>query len=209
MFGSFELLAGDWDSKKTAQFVVGKFIMPSDSFKGEAISLDQVESIEIATEDNSKKWGNAAGWGLAAGLATGGIGLVAGLLLGGNKKTVVFICQLKDGRKFMGRADRNHYQKMSSAFFDSEKITKIKLELPTLNVKPSLDMRVENSNQIIKTRVFPALLIIALLLFVIIWIGSGDKVDKLTNEPVSNKSQVSEHPKKASLLKNIVDSARN
>lgn len=117
MFGSFELLAGDWDIKRGAQFTFGKFIMPSDSFKGEVITPDMVRSIEIASEDNFKKWGNAAGWGLVGGLATGGIGLAAGLLFGGNKKTVMFVCQLTDGRKFMGKTSRGHYQKITVAHF--------------------------------------------------------------------------------------------
>ncbi|MCM0757404.1 SHOCT domain-containing protein [Sporomusa sphaeroides DSM 2875] len=70
-----------------------------------------VASVEIVTEENQKKFVGAAGWGLVGGLALGPLGLLAGVLAGGNKKEVCFACVLADGRKFIAKSDTKTYQK--------------------------------------------------------------------------------------------------
>lgn len=118
MFGSFKLLAGDFDIKNKGMFTSGSFILPIEgSWKGEKYESKDVETVEIATEEKTKKMAGAIGWGIVGGIATGGIGALAGILAGGNKKTVVFIVHLKNGKKFMGETDAKHYQTISAACF--------------------------------------------------------------------------------------------
>lgn len=121
MLGQFKVIAGDFDNERGAQFANGDFMLYK---KGsgifslrEQVPVSAVESIELATEESVKKMAGAIGWGIVGGLLTGGIGLAAGLLAGGNKKEVVFICKLKDGRKFMGKADSGVYTKIQAAMF--------------------------------------------------------------------------------------------
>jgi len=45
-------------------------------------------------------------------LALGPVGLLAGVILGGNKKEVTFVARLKDGRKFLATVDSKTYAKI-------------------------------------------------------------------------------------------------
>lgn len=130
MFGSFEILAGDFASTKeagaSAQFVGGKFHLSIKDqnkkwyeigMKNVTVSADQIEALEIATEENLKKMGGAIGWGLVGGIALGGIGAVAGLLAGGRSKEVTFVCKFKDGRKFLGKSDSKTFTNIQAACF--------------------------------------------------------------------------------------------
>ena len=85
---------------------------------GGKIDLKQeIQSVEMMTDEKKKKFLGAAALGAVGALALGPIGLVAGLLSGGNKKEVTFACYLKDGRKFMGTTDGKTYTKLQSFCF--------------------------------------------------------------------------------------------
>jgi hypothetical protein len=118
MFGSFDILAGDFKKGGSAQFVNSTFVLsvPGKLFR-EDIKVSEVETIEVATEDNLKKMGGAIGWGIVGGLALGGIGAIAGLLAGGKKKEVTFICKFKDGRKLLAKADGKIFEQIQAACF--------------------------------------------------------------------------------------------
>jgi hypothetical protein len=81
------------------------------------ISINELESIDIATEDSVKKLGGTVGWGVAGAALLGPAGLLAGLLLGGKKKEVTFVAKFNDGRKFMGTSDSKTYAKLLAAAF--------------------------------------------------------------------------------------------
>ena len=130
MFGSFEILAGDFVQTKepgaSAQFVGGAFhLTVKDANKKwyqigmstVTIKADQIEALDVATEENMKKMGGAIGWGLVGGLALGGIGAVAGLLAGGRGKDVTFVCKFKDGRKMLAKADSKVFENIQVACF--------------------------------------------------------------------------------------------
>lgn len=50
-------------------------------------------------------------------LALGQVGLLAGLILGGNKKEVTFVAKFKDGRKMLATTDSKSFTKMQAATF--------------------------------------------------------------------------------------------
>lgn len=56
------------------------------SWVGETIPLNQLDTVDIATEESVKKIGGTVGWGAAGAVILGPVGLLAGLLLGGRKK---------------------------------------------------------------------------------------------------------------------------
>jgi len=117
-FGSFKVLAGDFQKGKGHQFVGGKLIMKiPGKFFGETISLNQVETVEVASEESVKRIGGTVGWGVAGGILLGPVGLLAGLLAGGRGKDVTFVCKLKDGRKFMATAPSKVFTALSAALF--------------------------------------------------------------------------------------------
>ncbi|WP_431221731.1 hypothetical protein ACQ86O_14680 [Serratia sp. L9] len=90
---------------------------------GESVTGDKFESIEISTEENVKKIGGAVGWGTVGGVLAGPVGILAGAMLGGNKKQVTFILGLTDDRQLMGTTDAKAYTELVAAKmkFDSLK----------------------------------------------------------------------------------------
>lgn len=60
-----------------------------------------IETAEIITEDNKVNFMGAAGWGIVGGLLTGGIGLLAGAILGGRGKETYCAVRFKDGSQFI------------------------------------------------------------------------------------------------------------
>lgn len=117
-FGSFEVHAGDFKKGKEHQLVGGKLVMKrADQFFRETIELDELESVEMASEEAVKRLGGTVGWGLAGGVLLGPVGLLAGLLAGGRGKDVTFVCKLKDGRKFLATGPSKVFTELSAALF--------------------------------------------------------------------------------------------
>ena len=56
---------------------------------------------QVVTEENKVNFAGAAGWGVVGGLLTGGVGLLAGALLGGRGKATVCALQFDDGSQFL------------------------------------------------------------------------------------------------------------
>lgn len=90
---------------------------------GESVTGNKFKSIEIGTEENVKKVSGAVGWGVVGGIVAGPLGILAGAMLGGNKKQVTFILELDDGRQLMGTVDSKTYTELVAAKmkFDSLK----------------------------------------------------------------------------------------
>jgi hypothetical protein len=116
-------IAGDFPQGTTASEMFGvlSLTLPGRSaWKPELFPLEgNVQSVSLVTEENKHKLLPKAGWGLI-GLATfGPAGALAGLLLGGKKKEVCFVCHMKDGKQFMGVADAKTFQKLHTLPFRS------------------------------------------------------------------------------------------
>ncbi|MDQ0504433.1 hypothetical protein [Xanthobacter agilis] len=86
-------------------------------FFREKVNIDQVEDIEVASEESVKRIGGTLGWGVAGAVLLGPVGLLAGLLAGGVGKDVTFICKLKDGRKFLATASSRIFAELQAAMF--------------------------------------------------------------------------------------------
>lgn len=84
------------------------------------LDLNTVKSAEIVDQEEIKSIASSAGWGIAAGIAagifTGGLGLIAGGVAGamakGRKTEVTFMCELQDGRKFIGITDPKTWKRI-------------------------------------------------------------------------------------------------
>jgi hypothetical protein len=118
MFGTVEVHAGDFVKGKDGQFLVDHFLLKvPGKFLREKIPIAEAKEVGIATEENVKKLGGTVGWGIAGGLLLGPVGLLAGLLMGGRKKEVTFVCKFKDGRKFLGTTDSKTWTEIMAARF--------------------------------------------------------------------------------------------
>lgn len=119
---SIKVVAGDLTEGKW-QFtgMLGQALMTRAdqmSWKPQSVDLKHdAESVELMTEEKVKKLAGTAGWGAAGMVLLGPLGAIGGILLGGNKKEVAFVCHLKDGRKFMATTDGKTWQKITAARF--------------------------------------------------------------------------------------------
>ena len=113
-----KVLAGDF-LKGDGQFGFGSLTLKTKKHRivGETIPITELEDVEVATEENVKKLGGTVGWGAAGALVFGPVGLLAGLLLGGNNKQVTFVAKFKDGRKLLAITDSKTFTKLQAAVF--------------------------------------------------------------------------------------------
>lgn len=116
--GTIEILAGDFIPGKNHQFLNRAFVLqrPGKLLR-ETIPVTDVQSMDIANEENTKTLAGSIGMGVAGAALLGPVGLLAGVLAGGNKKTVTFICTFKDGRRFMGTTSTKVYAQIQAACF--------------------------------------------------------------------------------------------
>ena len=113
----FKILGGDFPGHSNFIVTFGKTALAW-GIGGKDSSIDlngNITSVEIVTEENKKKFLGAAGWSLAGGALLGPVGLLVGALAGGNKKEVSFAVYLKNGKKFLAKADPGTYQKIVAA----------------------------------------------------------------------------------------------
>jgi len=71
----------------------------------------ELAKIDVKTEESAKNIAQTLGWG-AAGMLLGPLGMLAGLTLGGNRKNICALCELKDERKFLAVMDSKIYQQL-------------------------------------------------------------------------------------------------
>ncbi len=120
--GRIDIHAGDFKKGNESQYVHGKFIMKNEGkFLREKIKPSEIARLEEASEESVVSIGGAAGWGIAGSVLLGPAGLLAGLILGGKGKDTTFVCEFKDGRKFLGTASSKVFnelkkQTMASSF---------------------------------------------------------------------------------------------
>jgi hypothetical protein len=108
-----------FDNSKV-KVMAGDFTPGDWEFKGGILwgAFDQinlvgdVKSSTLQTEESVKKLSETLGWGLAGAVIFGPMGLLAGLVMGGNKKEVCALTELKDGRKFLAVMDAKIYQQI-------------------------------------------------------------------------------------------------
>ena len=137
-----EIPTGKWDTNFVFNDVFPEIVANiGGSFK--KLDLNTVKSAEIVDQEKIKSIASSAGWGIAAGLAagllTGGLGFIAGGVAGamakGQKTEVTFMCELQDGRKFIGITDPKTWKRiMGITMTPVEKRLKPK-ELPTSKIE--------------------------------------------------------------------------
>lgn len=112
-----KILAGDFTKARSARFGAGCFLFTYGLFKSETIKATDLEELEVASEENLKRLGGTLGWGIVGGLALGGVGALAGLLVGGRSKEVTFVAKFKDGRKLLATTEASTFKAIQAAIF--------------------------------------------------------------------------------------------
>ncbi len=117
-----KVLAGKGFNAGDGSLMFGILSLPSPqptTGKLEALSLNRLASVQIATEDKVKKMSGSFGWGAVGLIALGPLGALAGVLAGGNKKEVTFIADFRDGRQILASTDGKTFTKIQAAAFGS------------------------------------------------------------------------------------------
>ena len=104
---------------KKVKIIAGDLTQGEWEFEGGTL-WGPFEQIEVAgkiakvtqqTEESVKALSETLGWGLAGALVFGPLGALAGVVLGGNRKEICALVELKDNRKFLAVMDPKVYQK--------------------------------------------------------------------------------------------------
>lgn len=116
----FKLLAGDFPLE-THFYDFGSPVLSSPN--GTYELRNNIDKVEILSEEKSKSILGSATWGIVGAVALGPIGAIAGLLGGGNRNRVCFACYLKDGKKFMAVADHKIYAGLQAIAFAGQRFS--------------------------------------------------------------------------------------
>ena len=124
----FEIIAGDLSEETVyVEYPQPYFVYPEgelkhpflsgllglkDKRKKVEIPFNNITEYEIATEESVKRMGGAIGWGAAGALLFGSVGLLAGVMAGGNTKEIIVVGRLTDGRKFVAKTDSKTHSKI-------------------------------------------------------------------------------------------------
>ena len=116
--GKIKVLAGDFTGD--GRYADGRITLrpreqPSPAHR--MVVRDFFASVDVAAQHNVVKVGAAVGWGAAGALVAGPLGLLAGAVLGGRGRDVVFVAVLKDGRRFLAQTDSKTYTQLRADLF--------------------------------------------------------------------------------------------
>jgi hypothetical protein len=112
--GKVEFIAGDYGTGRGSIQNGNAIQLP---VRNGAIAFRHIKSVTIANEEAVKKLGGTLGWGAVGAVALGPVGLLAGLLGGGNKTDVTFIVVFDNDTKLLARAETSVFTKLQAAAF--------------------------------------------------------------------------------------------
>lgn len=119
MLGQFKIIAGDFRTDMKHQFV-GNVLMLHEvggwGFSAKKYPVQRIAAIEEVNSDTDRKVGGTLGWGVAGALVAGPLGAVAAGYFGGKKNDVTFICQLDDGKQFVGVMKKSLFSSLAAPF---------------------------------------------------------------------------------------------
>ncbi|TCL91850.1 hypothetical protein C8J38_105153 [Rhizobium sp. PP-WC-2G-219] len=108
-----KVMAGDWGPGTVCIFEPAFFGKP-DRIRmarvfGPEYAADEVVSIDIVTEQNGTSILKKAGWGLIGSAVLGPVGLLAGVLGGGNRHEKIVAIEFRDGKRALLQCDAKSY----------------------------------------------------------------------------------------------------
>lgn len=114
-FGTFKIIAGDFKIGNEHQFLSGQLTLKKDGkFLRVKYKLSDLKSLERVSQEEGRSGGKAVGWGVAGAVVAGPLGAVAAGYLGSKKNEVTFVCQLNDGKQFVGVMNTSDYAKLEA-----------------------------------------------------------------------------------------------
>ncbi|WP_295612338.1 hypothetical protein [uncultured Lamprocystis sp.] len=110
-----KIIGGDYPSGDCyASIAPGTGLVILSSTNGGSYSM-HLKSIEQLTVEKIKNLSGTAAGGIAGAALLGPLGAIGGMLIGGNKTEVSFLCVTQDEKQFIGATDPKVYQKLVAA----------------------------------------------------------------------------------------------
>jgi hypothetical protein len=120
-----KILGGDWPGGGNASLTrsggkVETLQLFRDKYAWDAVPAETIESAEIVTQENQKSILKKMGWG-AVGLVTlGPLGMLAGVLGGGNRNSMVMAIKFSDGRAVLLEGKSKDLQPLLGVAFSKQ-----------------------------------------------------------------------------------------
>jgi hypothetical protein len=114
-----KILSGDFP-KQNGQLISGnmfRFINPGHSILGEKISTSNLTALDEVSHEEAKRILGTAGMGILGMILFGWIGLIVGLICGGNSRKVIFRAEFRDGRKFIAQCNKKVFNNLKADVF--------------------------------------------------------------------------------------------
>src|SRR5690606_11690243 len=121
-----KVLAGDWKADSpiaVKKSFTGKWqalMISAGIFKVDAVPMSDITEFQVVTEENRASILGKVGWGAAGLVVLGPLGLLAGVLGGGNRRDRVMVIKTRDGRSAMIKGNSKEAEAFMAATFGNK-----------------------------------------------------------------------------------------
>lgn len=91
---------------------------------GKKLFVSDIQSIEVANQENCKKAGGTIAGAVAGGLLFGGVGAIVGGMASGNTQETTLIITFKNGGQALAKVDSEMYSIIQTLLFDRNSFEK-------------------------------------------------------------------------------------
>ncbi len=119
-----KILGGDWPAGNKADIHKRTYWGKPDAFRlyrgpfaHDVVALAEIESADIVTQANQTSIAGKMGWGAVGAVALGPLGLLAGVIGGGNRSSTIIAVKFKDGRAVLLEGKSTEMQSVLGAAF--------------------------------------------------------------------------------------------
>lgn len=114
-----KVLAGDYKKDCDVRFSGARLQIQKSIFSFDYIDLADVSSFAVVTEENKASIVGKVGWGAVGAIALGPLGLLAGVIGGGNRRDRVMVVEIRDGRRILLKGDAKDVERFTTATFNN------------------------------------------------------------------------------------------
>lgn len=120
-----KVLAGDWKADapvivvKNSRGQLKELHMPVGVWKSDKLKPEDIVGFEIVTEENKASVLGKLGWGAVGAIALGPLGLLAGVLAGGNRRDRVMVLTFTGNRRAMLKGNARDAEMLQTAAFNA------------------------------------------------------------------------------------------
>jgi len=121
-----KLLAGDWKAgtdvivKRSLTGRWKELLLSRGFLRTDRVFMNEIANCTLVTQENQTSILGKVGWGAVGAVALGPLGLLAGVMGGGNYSYRVVVIETTDGRKAMVRCSAAEAEALLAASFDHQ-----------------------------------------------------------------------------------------